>query len=86
MDFKNYLGYKVYENGSVVNKNNVTLKPQRGAKNYLFYYLSISGKTKKVSAGSVVLFAFEIYPKVFNQKVKHIDGNYQNNSLNNLKW
>lgn len=82
MEFKNYFGYKVFENGNVVNSKDVILKPSKMG----FYELSIMGKIKRVNSASIVLFAFEIYPLRFNQNVKHIDGNVLNNSLNNLKW
>lgn len=83
MEFKNYFQYKVYENGDVVNPKGIILKPQ---KNGSYYKLSIMGKIRKIPSGSVVLFAFEIYPLNFKNTVKHIDGNVFNNSLNNLKW
>ena len=81
MEFKNYLGYKVYENGNVENNKGVILKPQ--FKNgWSFYEI----KGKEVSAGQIVLLAFGILPKNFNQKVKRKDGNPLNNALNNLSW
>jgi len=82
MEFKNYFGYKVFENGNVVNSKGVILKPSKMG----FYELSIMGKIKRVNSGAIVLFSFKIYPLRFNQNVKHIDGNVLNNSLNNLKW
>ena len=82
MEFKNYFQYKVFENGEVVNPKGVILKPRKKG----FYVLSIMGKTRRINSGSIVLFAFGIYPLRFKQQVKHIDGNIFNNSLNNLKW
>jgi hypothetical protein len=81
MECKNYLGYKVYENGNVENKKGVILKPQiKGG--YSFY--KINGK--KISSGQIVLFAFSIYPKYSSQKAKRKDKDISNNSLENLEW
>lgn len=82
MEFKNYFQYKVFENGNVVNPKGEILKPSKNG----FYELSILNKTRRISCSQIVLFAFQIYPLKFKQKVKHSDGNKFNNSLNNLKW
>jgi hypothetical protein len=63
MEFRNYLGYKVYENGDVENQKGVILKPQL-KKNFSFYKIN----KKRVSTAQFVLFAFGIYPKYFGQK------------------
>ena len=82
MKFKNYFQYKVFENGKIVNPKGEVLKPRKDG----FYELSILGKNRRLRCSHIVLFAFEIYPLRFKQQVKHIDGNLNNNSLNNLKW
>jgi hypothetical protein len=81
MEYKNYLGYKVYENGNVENNKGVILKPQING-NYSFYEI----KNKKIRSGEIVLLAFGFYPKTLNQRVKRKDKNPLNNSLNNLQW
>lgn len=81
MEFKNYLGYKVYENGNVENKKGIILKPQIKG-DYSYYKI----ENKKTSSGAFVLFAFEIYPPFVNSKVKRKDKNILNNSLSNLLW
>lgn len=81
MEYRNYLGYKVYENGNVENNKGVILKVKE-KNNYFFYKI----KNKKISAGFLILFAFQIYPKYFGQKVNHIDSNKSNNSLINLTY
>jgi hypothetical protein len=81
MEFKFYLGYKVYENGNVENKKGLILKPKL-KDSYCYYEI----KDKKISCGKFVLFAFEIYPKTLNQKVKRKDNNPLNNSLENISW
>lgn len=87
MIYKIYLGYKVYENGDVENKNGILLKPKSNG-NYYFYEIYNLGVKQKMSTGSIVLYAFGIYPKYFciNPKVKRKDGNLLNNSLSNLSW
>ena len=81
MEFRNYLGYKVYENGNVENNKGVFLKSQ--FKND-FSFFKIKGK--RISCARFVLFAFSIYPKSLNQKVKRKDSNPLNNSLENISW
>ena len=81
MNYVNYLDYKVYENGNVVNHKGTVLKPQIKNK-YSFYEI----KGSRISAGKIVLMAFKIYPKYFNQQIKRLDNNILNNSLNNLLW
>lgn len=81
MNYKIYLGYKVYEDGSVENKKGIKLLPHSNG-NYSFY--TINGKS--ICSGRFVLFAFEIYPKNVRQQVKRKDGNIFNNSLINLSW
>lgn len=81
MEYRNYLGYKVYENGNVENKKGIILKPQiKGT--YTFYEI----QNKKFSSGAFVLFAFGIYPPTSKSKVKRLDKNNSNNSLSNLQW
>jgi hypothetical protein len=81
MEFRNYLGYKVYENGNVENQKGVILKPQL-KENFSFYKIN----KKRVSTAQFVLFAFGIYPKYFGQKIKRKDKNPLNNSLENISW
>lgn len=81
MEYRNYLTYKVYEDGTIVNKKGVILKPQY-VNNWAFYKLN----KKRLSAVFIILFAFGIYPKYFKQNVKHIDKNKTNNALINLTY
>ena len=81
MEYKIYLGYKVYENGNVENNKGVILKPQFKG-DWSFY--KIEGK--RISAGAFVLYAFGKLPKNFNANVKRKDKNVLNNSLSNLSW
>lgn len=81
MDFKNYLGYKVYQNGNVVSPNGITLK-KRFKNGYCFYLVN----NKKIGISVIVLLAFNIYPPNTRSKINFIDGNNLNNSLENLQW
>lgn len=81
MEYKNYLGYKVYENGNVENNKGVILKPQLN-NGWSFYEI----KGKQISAGQFVLLAFGMVPPHFKCKVKRKDKNPLNNALNNLQW
>jgi hypothetical protein len=81
MEYRNYLGYKVYENGNVENNKGVILKPQLNG-SYSFYQI----KGKRISSGKFILYAFGIYPKYFGQAIKRKDKNPLNNNLNNLSW
>ena len=80
MEYRNYLGYKVYENGNVENRKGIVLKPQLKG-NYSFYEIN----KKKISAGAIVLLAFEIYNSK-STKITRKDKNPLNNALNNLQW
>lgn len=81
MEYRYYLGYKVYENGDVENKKGIILTPKLKG-NYSYYEI----KGKNIRAGEFVLFAFEIYPKSLNQLIKRKDNNPLNNSLENISW
>lgn len=81
MEYRYYLGYKVYENGNVENDKGVVLKPQLKG-NYSFFKI----KGEKISCARFILFSFGDYPKCLNQKAKRKDGNPINNSLYNLSW
>ena len=85
MKHKNYLSYKVFENGIVLNSKGVKMIPQEKG-NYHFYELSNNGKTFRVCTAKIVLISFEIYPKSLLSRIKFIDGNRLNTSLENLKW
>ncbi len=81
MEFRNYLGYKVYENGNVENQKGIILKQELKG-NYSFYKIN----KKRFSAGQIVLFAFGIYPSYVGQSIKRKDKNPLNNSLENISW
>jgi hypothetical protein len=81
MEFRNYLGYKVYENGDVVNSKGLILKPQND-NGYYFYII----KGSPFSCGQIVLYAFGFIPPTSSSRVIRKDKNPLNNALNNLSW
>ena len=61
------------------------LKPVKGRDNYLHVYLCKNGKQKNIKIHRLVAEAF--IPKIDGKEfVDHIDGNRQNNNVNNLRW
>jgi hypothetical protein len=85
MEYRNYFGYKVFENGLVYNSSGDALKPQK-KNTWYFFELQILGKTKRIGWANLILFSFGKYPLTLKQKAKHIDGNKLNNQLKNLTW
>lgn len=85
MDFKFYLGYKVFEDGSVFNKKGIKLIPQKTKSSY-YFNISNNGISKRIQCGRFILFAFEKYPPLLESKVRKINGVKEDFSLSNLKW
>jgi hypothetical protein len=85
MNFKEYHGYKVYEDGTVIGKFGKPLKPSLNPKGYLHCCIYINGKRK--TKGVHRLIAELFLPNYYGKpSVDHIDRNRTNNSLFNLKW
>ena len=83
--------YEINEKGNIRNiliNNKVYLKPWVGSKkphNYLRVSLFKLGKQYKFLLHRLI--ALHFIPNPFNKpQVNHIDGNRQNNSLDNLEW
>ena len=61
------------------------MKPVKGGDNYLHVYLCKNGKQKNIKIHRLVAEAF--IPKIDGKEfVDHIDGDRQNNNVNNLRW
>jgi hypothetical protein len=86
MSIPNFENYFIFENGTVFNtKTNNWLKPYKNASGYLKVTLNKGKISKRPLVHRLVLLAFKpILDK--NLQVNHIDGNKQNNLLNNLEW
>jgi hypothetical protein len=82
MEFRNYLGYKVYENGDVVNSKGLILKPMVTPTNFCYYMI----KGKRFHAAHMVLYAFGFIPPTSSSRIIRKDKNPLNNALNNLSW
>ena len=86
MNFKDYHGYKVYDNGVVIGKKGNALNPSLNkTSGYLIVGLWFDGKvqTKTIHRlmGKLFLPNFKGLPTIH-----HKDKNRKNNSLYNLEW
>jgi len=86
MNFKDYHGYKVWDNGVIMGK--LTGKPLRqhsNQKGYMRTKLTINGKSKTVSVHRIIGLSF--LPNIYGKPtINHKDSNRSNNSLYNLEW
>ena len=91
---KNFENYGVSNKGFVykikyglleVNYKEHRIKPYKDKNGYLFVRLSNKGKTKTAYVHKLVAEHF-IENKEGYKVVKHIDGNKENNCVENLKW
>ena len=77
--------YLVSSKGFVINNRGLRLKPSIDKRGYLRVSLSISGITKHFRIHRLVALMF--IPNPFNlPQVNHIDGNKNNNNVDNLEW
>ena len=85
METRNYFGYTVYEDGRILGKKGLFLVPQDNGKGYLITNLMINGKRVCKAIHRILAEAFIPNPENLSD-VDHIDGNRQNNNLDNLRW
>jgi len=85
MNFKEYHGYKVWDNGVVLGTMGGQLKGDMNSAGYLRVTLYYGGKKERISIHRLVakLFLPNFYGK---PTVNHIDEIKTNNSLYNLEW
>lgn len=91
-DIKGYEGcYQVSNTGKVRSLNYRQTKQMKelscrvNHKGYVDVHLSKNGKSKRIVVHRLVAQTFILNPKALPQ-INHIDGNKQNNNINNLEW
>jgi hypothetical protein len=87
-DIKNFEGlYKISDNGRVKSlhkKRHIFLKPRLSHDGYLRVSLSKNGKRYEKRVHQIVIKHFG--NKNIKETVNHIDGNKENNNINNLEY
>lgn len=79
--------YSINENGEVRNDNKGNIRTPYINKRNGYYYVDLWKDNKRVKYPIHRLLAIAFIPNPNNkQTVDHIDGNRQNNSLDNLRW
>lgn len=77
--------YKIYADGEIWSAKSGKFLKQEISKGYKRVTLSQNGKTKKHQVHRLV--AIHFIPNMLNKPcVNHIDGDKENNHLNNLEW
>lgn len=87
MKFKSFYNYDVYEDGRIYShyRNRfLSIKPDNFG--YLVGVFYIDGKAKKIKVHRLVAKLFLGEPPEGKPLINHIDGNKQNNSVENLEW
>lgn len=80
--------YSVTQDGTVINNNtNYTLKGQKNKVNgYWSVNITVPGDKKRLYIHRMVAETFKPNPNSKNLEVNHIDGNKDNNHIDNLEW
>lgn len=86
-DIPDYPGYRVSSQGTILSlKSNKLLKPltSRSGHQHVFLYDG-HGRSDKIRIHRAVLLVF-VGPCPQNCECRHLDGNPENNTIENLKW
>lgn len=80
-----FLGYSITQDGRVFNKHGREMKQFDNGKGYLLVNLRHNGKSFSKAVHRIVA---EVYLPTIEGKreVNHLDGDKQNNSVDNLEW
>lgn len=81
---KGFENYQVSNHGRI-KRNEKILKPIKSRNGYLHIFLYSKGKSKQLLVHRIVANAF-IENKNNFKEINHIDGNKQNNAIDNLEW
>ena len=85
-EIEDYPEYSISKNGNVYSSKSVKyLKPIKKNTGYLYVFLYNNNGTKKHYIHLLVLNAFR-GKKTNGYESRHLDGNNQNNNINNLEW
>lgn len=86
----NWINYKVTDKGEVINiKTGRKLKPIKKTNGYMQVNLSMNGERKSIMIHQLIAEAFLNKPSDYGNGfivINHIDGNKENNSLDNLEY
>ena len=85
MNINGFENYKIYSDGTVINKHNRTIKPQINNKGYSRVSLNKNGFTKMYLVHRLVALHYIDNPHN-HAFVDHIDRNKNNNDVSNLRW
>lgn len=82
---RDYHGYAVKEDGTVISKRGREMKPHLNGKGYMILGLRVDGKSKCKSVHRIVAECYLDNPENLSD-VDHIDGDRLNNHISNLRW
>lgn len=86
---KDFPDYQISNQGrvkSLKRKKEIIMKPSQYSNGYWFVILRNSQKKKSCLIHRLVLMTFKPVENMENLQVNHIDGNINNNFLENLEW
>lgn len=81
----NFKGYTVFENGDILSLKGKKMRPGKDGRGYHFIFIHSGGERKVKKIHRIVAECFLPNPENKPQ-VNHIDGNKNNNSIENLEW